>query len=258
MPYQQLDFSNLDGFRFETLQPRDIAHRFDEIQDLRLDHYEKVFEGRRSDAEIAHFVGRQTLSTWTKPDSAVGRTAAIGQSRPGAAVTVAFSDRSNDIWGYMYAAENVSSAKERLLTKLHAPKDFREKVGERERARHMKEGKVWVWGNEYVHDPRVPELAPVLAAICLSQFGQALKGTWYPWGEELDLHDNLRQWGYVRDGSKPQPQKGNAGFGIGSNPPYQTRMVLLPNIAVAQTKIRQIPGARDAIDLAERNHTVRP
>ena len=117
-----VDDYDIGGLRFERLAPAELEGRFDEIQSLRQRFYERVYEGKRSQHEIDRFVGRLTLEKWSKPNTAVGNTAIEAQKRTGAKLLAAFDEKTNEIEGFVYLAENVSSKAERVMAKAHIPR----------------------------------------------------------------------------------------------------------------------------------------
>ena len=235
---------DIDGLRFERATPYDLGTYFDEIQDLRSRFYEKVFR-QRSPEEVAHFVGRLTYATWLEPNGSVGKTAKEGQRRAQASVLAAFDDKTNDIVGYMYSAENVSSKVENSMAKMHMPKVLRTPVGNFERSFKLNRGNYYVWASEYVHDPERTGLSPILGSLSLEGYDPNLFGTWYPWKEESVLRRHLTDWGYRWDGGRPDDVNG---FGANARPAQQERWVV--PVSLALDRIGQLPGAAFVLEQA--------
>ncbi|OGL29374.1 hypothetical protein A3D14_00020 [Candidatus Saccharibacteria bacterium RIFCSPHIGHO2_02_FULL_47_12] len=240
-----VDDYDIGGLRFERLAPAELEGRFDEIQSLRQRFYERVYEGKRSQHEIDRFVGRLTLEKWSKPNTAVGNTAIEAQKRTGAKLLAAFDEKTNEIEGFVYLAENVSSKAERVMAKAHIPRVIRKPIGGIERAFKQDIDRFYVWGSEYVHNPERTGLPPILGALGLEGFDPNLTGTWYPWHEEADLKRHLTSWGYVWDGGKPEEIKG---FGSGYRGAMQERWTAPLGYAIG--RIEQLPGASVALEHA--------
>ena len=225
---------------FKRMRPHELAGRFNEIQALRDRFYTRVF-GERPPDEITHFVNRLTLAKWSDPGAAVGNTARHGQARTNPLVVAAFDDHSDEIVGFAYAAENVSSRLEPKLTKLHVPSVIAQKVGDKERSKKVQQNKQYVWGSEIVYEADRAPYAPVIGALLLKGFDADLQGTWYPWKEEVELKQLLEQWGYVSSQDDPELVYGNRGFGFGTKSAYQERWVI-PRIGDAVAAIQAQPG----------------
>lgn len=246
-----------EGLRFRRLHPRDLEGRFDELQDLRLGFYRRVFQSgelpenmRRSDREVRHYVGRTTLSNWSNPNAAVGTVALNGQRRRRPQVVAAFDDRTNEIVGFMYAAENTSSGIERKALNHGVPAVVTAPIGLLERVpKWLGTSKHYVWGNEYVHDGSRPGIVPVFGALSLEAYeGRRAEFpvTWYPWQEEVGLKNEIMSWGYRWDGGEPRDIVGDEGFGINSRATTQERWTA-PSAGEAHARIIQLPGVTEAL-----------
>jgi hypothetical protein len=245
------DNFEISGLRFWQGPPSALASRFMEVQELRSEFYEAQFLWNgRSKEEIRHYVGRLTSKDWIDPNAAVGRAARGAQRRFNSKVTAAFDERTNRLDGFMYAAENVSSRIEAGLNKLHVPAEIAVRFGDKERSKKLEAGSQYVWGSEYVTRESRAGLSTVLCALTLEAYDQSLRGSWYPWGEEILLKQSLNLWDYEPDGGDPQLIEGEKGFGPGSRPTHQERWVLLPNIKKVADRVNRIPLGSAALFLA--------
>ena|SRR3990167_7591484 len=240
----------IEGLRFERDFPDAFVDRFDEIQDLRRNYYQNVFQ--RSPEEVEHFVNHLTPENWSDPNNSIGTTARSGQSRGFPIVSAAFNAHTNSLVGYMYAARNVSSKLEPVLNRLHVPLKISEHVGDLERNKKIRFKRDYVWGSEYVHTDKIKGLVPILGALTLGTYRRSeLRTTWYPWDEETELKSRLTEWGYKWDQGKPTPIEGENGFGIGSKPTKQERWVA-PSVHTVLDNILDIKGAVAALGSAQR------
>lgn len=244
-----LEKSDINNLRFERTHPAKLADRFAEIQALRRRFYQREF-ATRPDEQVDHYVGRLTVAKWSDPNTAVGNTAITGQRRNNPQVVAAFDTETDRLAGFMYAAENVSSKYERRLSG-RVPNVVASAVGTLERAQKLRQDRYYVWSSEYVHDNDHPGLIPVLGALMVEGFDTSRPGTWYPWDEQTALKETLTSWGYAWDEGDPS----SADFGLNSSPTKQERWVV-PQLAIAEMAIREMPGMTEALELAHANMTV--
>jgi hypothetical protein len=208
-----IDLSNV---RFERKHPQEFEDFFAEIIDLRLEHYKSVFL-ERSPEELRHFVGRLTLEKWNDPNAGVGTTARSGQRRFNPQTTVAFDTETEEILGYSYAAENVSSKWETRLNKLHVPQKIAAPVGAFEREWKVSHDEQYVWMSEAVLGANQAKLIYPLMVSTLDFYDQQLHGSWFPWDKEKLLKMNLGRVGYKPlKGAAPSVVDGEANFGSGA------------------------------------------
>lgn len=235
--------------RFARTHPAELADRFPEIQALRQNFYRREFASRPEE-QVNHYVGRLTVAKWSNPNSAVGNTAVTGQRRNNPQVVAAFDIQTDELVGFTYAAENVSSKYERWLSR-HVPSVIAGAVGAFERAQKLRQNRYYVWGSEYVHNNEHPGLVPILGALMVEGFDTSLPGTWYPWDEQADLKETLTSWGYVWDKGEPSIED----FGPDSESTKQERW-FVPRLAIAEMAIHEMPGIVEALELARANMTV--
>lgn len=247
---------DIGNLRFWRGHPALLPATFPEIQELRTKHYTREF-GRagRSEAEIAHYIGRLTNESFNSPQKAVGKTARSGQVRLSAVATAAFDEGNGELRALMHGARNVSSKYEPKLNELHVPKLITSRIGNYERARKLDGKQEYVWGSECVYDEDRSGLTETLFALQLEAYDPSLRGTFYPWTEEDRLRLDLTGLGYRWDGNKPRPLLGDKGFGEGSKPTYRSRWVV-PSIEQVISCIGNISGAEDALSQAHERLTV--
>lgn len=182
--------------RIEITSPAELSkERWPEIQTLRFLYYLTCMGGR-SDDEVQGFVNQTTKQTWDDPNTAAGsRLTRAGQEFAHPRVVAAFSRDNDELLGYVYAADNVSSAQ--------PPKSRRAKL-ERGAKMHLPVlGKRYRAIRETVGPDSAPLTLPVMTAAAVVDAGMG-PVTAYPLNTERTQQILLGAGGLAFDESFPR------------------------------------------------------
>ncbi|HUD10102.1 MAG TPA: hypothetical protein VMR28_00320 [Candidatus Saccharimonadales bacterium] len=173
---------NVEGLRFWLTEPTAIAARFTgEIQPLRADFYAEELD--RTPEEVEYFVGRLTVSSWSRPDT----VARHGTLRVNPRVAVAVNQDTSRIVALVHGYDEVSSTLPGVL-------------GEAERTAKLKLpvqpflSKDYLAFSEYIHDKENGYVIPVLVALMLEGVKAGRTASWRPYVEEKALRNHLGRW----------------------------------------------------------------
>ena len=211
--------TEVGSLHFRTSHPADLlgGDRWAEIQALRQGFYEAEFADNRDQEEVARFVNDTTPASWDNPNNS------RLHGRFGKPLVVAAYDGDNDLRGFAYGANNVSSSKGGVAGRIEAFAKLHVPAPRLVEARYLHLREV-VGPNDVVMG--------AMTALLLESYNHKQPVRTYPYREQAGLIGRLRD------------------MGLWVVPPYEGGTVVPfgSGSIVANQQTRQADSARTVLD----------